>query len=204
MKPAFRVGLWMGAAFGAALAVAVGAMVIKGPGESGTGVGLRLTARVSYLFFWLAYVGGAMPTLFGPAFDIIARRAREFGLAFASAQLVHVGLVVWLAWVSPQQSISDAVMPFFAIGVVWTYLLAIFSINCVSNMFSPDFLRVLRTIGAEYIALTFFTEFIIFAKHPLQYPILYVPFWGMLVVGPLLRLAATMRHMHGLRSSSTA
>ena len=203
MKPATRTALWMGAAFGAALAVAVGAMVIKGIGPSGVGVGLRLTARLSFFFFWPAYVSGAVTTLFGPALDIMARRAREFGLAYASAQLVHVGLVIRLAWISPPQPLLDAVMPFFAIGIVWTSLLTISSMDRVHNMCSPYFLRVLRTIGLEYIALTFFTDFVVLAHQPLRDPILngilYVPFWGMLVVGPLLRLAATVRRAYSLR-----
>jgi hypothetical protein len=56
---------------------------------------LRLTARWSFLLFWLAYTGGAMATIFGPTFKPIAMRVRELGLPYAAAQLVHLGLVVW-------------------------------------------------------------------------------------------------------------
>jgi len=42
------------------------------------------------------YAGGAMTALFGPAFEPFKKRAREFGLAFASAHLVHIALVAWL------------------------------------------------------------------------------------------------------------
>lgn len=207
MKPASQTRLWMGAAFGAALVLAGGAVMMKGLGPSGTGVGLRLTARLSYLFFWLAYVGGATAILFGPAFGAIARHTREFSLAFASAQLVHVGLVLWRAWISAPQSLLDAVMPFFAIGIIWTYLLAVSSVNCVHNMFGPYSLKVFRTIGSEYIALTFFTDFVVLEHQPLQYPVLsallYVPFWGMLVAGPLLRIAATVKHMLSPSSSAS-
>jgi len=191
----------MGAAFGGALAGAIGAMLIEGTGSSGTIVGLRLTARFSYAFFWLAYVGGAASILFGPAVDVVARRVREFGLAFASAQLVHVSLVIWLAWISPPQSVMDAVMPFFAIGIVWTYLLAALSMDRARNVFSPHMLRVLRTIGSEYIALTFFTDFVLAPKYPLQHPILYLPFWGMLLVGPLIRLGAAAKEAYSLRTA---
>jgi hypothetical protein len=196
-----RTGLWMVAAFAAALVVALGVLLVKGTGQSGVGVGLRLTARVTYLFFWPAYVGGAAAALFGAPFNVVARRTRELSLAFASALLVHVGLVIWAALISPPQPLADAVMPFFAIGVIWAYLLAATSIDFVQTKLDPYFLRAFRTIGVEYIALTFFTDFVILAKHPLQYPVLYIPFWAMLALGPLLRLAATMRQLLPSRAS---
>src|SRR5262249_46396343 len=58
------------------------------------GVALRVTARWSFFLFWLAYAGGALATLWGQPFTGLARHGREFGLAFASAQLVHVGLIL--------------------------------------------------------------------------------------------------------------
>ena len=187
-----RTGLWMVTAFAAALVVALGVLMVKGTGESGIGAGLRLTARVAYLFFWPAYIGNAAATLFGAPFTPVARCTRELSLAFASAILVHVGLVIWLALISPPQPLAEAVMPFFAIGVVWVYLLAGTSTDFVRTTFEAHFLRALRTIGVEYIALTFFTDFVILAKDPFKYPALYIPFWVLLGLGPLLRLGATI------------
>jgi hypothetical protein len=193
MNGVSRTGVWMGAAFCAALAVAIFALAIRGAGSEGTALALRLTARVSFLLFWLAYAGNAIAALFGPPFAILARRGRDFGLAFASAQLVHVGLIVWLASISTAQDPLDAVMPFFAIGIVWTYLLAFSSMTCVRNAFSPYLLSALRTVGVEYIALVYFVDFIVGPSHPLQRPFQYVPFWVLILSGPLLRLAATIR-----------
>jgi hypothetical protein len=197
-----RTGLWLGSAFAGALALAAATMLLEGPGLTGTTEGLRLTARFSYAFFWLAYVGGALAILFGPAFNIIARRSRELGLAFASAQLVHVGLVIWLVWISPPQPVRSAIMPFFAIGVVWTYLLAGLSMDRARDIFGPDILRALRTIGSEYIALTFFTDFVLIPAYPPPHLILYTPFWLMLLIGPLLRLAAVIKEMLSPRAAA--
>ena len=177
-------------------------MLSEGTGGDGVIVGLRLTARFSYAFFWLAYVGGATAILFGPSFSFIAQRVRELGLAFASAQAVHVGLVVWLAMISRPQPIIDAVMPFFALGVVWTYLLAALSMDRARDVFSPLMLKVIRTIGSEYIALTFFTDFVLVHQYPPPHAaLLYLPFWIMLLLGPLLRLAAAVK---GARVASLA
>jgi hypothetical protein len=121
---------------------------------------LRLTGRLSFLFFWPAYVASAIATLFGRGFTILARYGREFGLAFASAQLVHIGLVVWLSANSPGP-VLERVMPFFAIGVIWTYILAFSSVKRFQHVFRPNLWRIFRNLGVEYIALVFFADFIL-------------------------------------------
>ena len=187
-------GLWMGAAFCAALFVAVVVLAAFGAGKAGTGVALRATARLSFLLFWPAYAGGAMAALFGPRFGIFARNGRKFGLAFASAQLPHLGLVVWIGWIS-HRPVVEAAMPFFAVGIVWTYVLALSSLERVSNALSASLWRVLRTVGLEYIALVFFADFVIGPiQHGGRRPIEYVPFAILLIVGSLLRIAALVRH----------
>jgi len=186
-------GLWMGAAFCAALCLAVVVLAAFGADERGTGIALRVTGRLSFLLFFPAYAGGAMAELFGPRFGILARRGRNFGLAFAAAQLPHLGLVVWIGWISHQSAV-EAAMPFFAVGIVWTYVLALSSVERVYNAFSPHLWRILRTVGLEYIALVFFADFVV---GPIQlgagHPIAYVPFAILLIFGPLLRIAALVR-----------
>jgi hypothetical protein len=41
-------------------------------------------------------MASALTRFCGPRFAILARHGREFGLAFAAALSVHVGLVLWL------------------------------------------------------------------------------------------------------------
>ena len=85
---------WMAAAFGAALVLTAVTLMLHGTDNKSTRLALELTARFSFVLFWLAYAGGAIATLF--RVDALAGRGREFGLAFAAAHLVHVGLVIWL------------------------------------------------------------------------------------------------------------
>src|SRR3954451_20057817 len=85
--------IWMSAAFGTAFGLAAITLAISGTGTTGLTRALRVTARFSFLLFWLGYTGGALKTLFGPSFQPIAWRGRDFGLAFAAAHLVHIGLV---------------------------------------------------------------------------------------------------------------
>jgi hypothetical protein len=90
--------LWIGAALGANLFLSAIILVARGAGVHGTEAALFATGRVAFLWFWAAYAGGALTTLFGAAFLPLKQRGREFGLAFAAALLVHLALVSWLCW----------------------------------------------------------------------------------------------------------
>jgi hypothetical protein len=189
---------WMGAAFLIAFALAAIVLGIFGAGTRGTGLALQVTARWSFLLFWLAYAGGAMAKLCGPRLGGLARHGRELGLAFASAQIVHVGLVLWLLHITtgPRDT-----MAFFWVGILCTYLLALCSLPRLHDALGLRFWRTFRTIALEYIALAFAADFIL---GPLQaggfgkYPLTYLPFAVMLAGGAGLRLAAFARSVQGL------
>jgi hypothetical protein len=132
--------------------------MIFGVGERGTAIALRATARWSFLLFWPAYTGAALARLFGNHFTRIARRGRDFGLAFGAAQLVHVGLVVWLFYQAPG---SNGGMAFFWIEIFCTYLLALLSLQKLQATLGPRLWRTLRTAAMEYIALVFAADFIL-------------------------------------------
>jgi D-alanyl-lipoteichoic acid acyltransferase DltB (MBOAT superfamily) len=188
MAAAFLVGLVI------VLAVRAGA----GPGERVV-MALRATARWSFLLFWLASTGGALTTLFGSRFQALARRARDFGLAFASAHLVHLGVVAWVYYSSPDPPVRSTLV-FFGIAAIWTYVLAILSIKRLSVRLNPRAWRTMRTLGVEYIGLAFLTDF---AKHPFQGGVLdvanYLPFLALAIAGPILRLAALVKRLSQVR-----
>jgi hypothetical protein len=150
-------------AFLVGLASAVVMLVIFGVGERGTASALRLTARWSFLLFWSAYVGGAIAWLW-PRFNGLARHGRELGLSYASAQLIHVGLVFWIIHVATGPS---GAMVFFWIGIFCTYLLALFSLPRLREALDPRLWRILRTIAMEYIAIAFTADFINLHSHEL-------------------------------------
>jgi hypothetical protein len=173
------------------LVLAFGTLIVVGAGESGTFMALRVTARWCFLVFWLAYAGGPLAVLFGPAFGGVARRGREFGLAFAAALVVHLGLVVWLYHVSVKAPVSEKTLIFFGIGVLWVGLLSLLSLARVSRLFDPMAARVLRGVGLNYIAFAFLVDF---AKNPLRGDfgtfVGYAPFLALAVAGLGLRIVA--------------
>jgi hypothetical protein len=119
-----------------------------------------------------------------PPLNGLARHGRELGLAFASAQLVHAGLIFWIIHVAAG---PGGAMVFFWIGIFCTYLLALFSLPRLRGAFDPRLWRFLRTIAMEYIAIAFTAGFV--SLHALG-RLSYLPFALMLVGGAGPRLAA--------------
>lgn len=186
--------VWMGAAFCAALAVGLVALAVLGRGVWGVSVATVAVARVSFVFFWLAYAGGALAALFGPAFEGVARRRRAFGLAFASALLVHLTLVAWLFRISPRQPISDAWIVYFAIGALAIYLLALGSLTRFGDLWKTWLWRMFSIVALDYIAFLFFRDFVVLPfQLGLGMPLSYLPFAALIVLGIALRLAAAVQ-----------
>jgi hypothetical protein len=144
------VAAWMGSAFCAALGLAGLVLAAPGRGERGTGLALQATARLSFLLFWPAYTADASTALFGLAFEPLKRLAREFGLAFASTHLVRLALVAWLTKIGAAPPLGTLVV--FKVAVLWTYLLALFSIARLQQTLGPWGWWCLCMIGHNVIA----------------------------------------------------
>ncbi len=193
----------MAAAFAVGLVIIMIARSVEGPGER-VSVALRATARWSFLLFWLASAGRALTTLFGSRFLPLARRARDFGLAFASAHLAHLGVVAWIYSTSVRVPLQSTLI-FFGIAVFWTYLLAILSWNHLAARLNPRVWRIVRTIGVEYIAFAFWTDFAVqtFAGGVVNF-FIYMPFVTLAVAGPPLRFAAALKRLSDNDSAAVA
>jgi hypothetical protein len=186
---------WMGAAFGIALAIATIVLVLQGADNKGTRLALELTARWSFLLFFMAYAGNAVAMLFGPAG--LKGRGREFGLAFASAHLVHVGLVIWLGYVLGRVPLTGGLLLFFLVALFWTYLLAGLSfggVRALGAAWPP-----LRFVGMNFILIAFGRDFVLPVIHPkpgqvnLGHFLFYAPFMLASIAAPLLVWAADAR-----------
>jgi len=193
----------MVAGFGTELASAVILLALLGTGERGTDVALQLTARLSFLLFLPAYCGSALAALFGPSFDLIKQRARDFGLAFAAAHIVHLGLVVWLCYIGAAPPLATFVL--FGIAAVWTYLLALLSIDRLHRTVGRLAWRWLNLVGLNFIALAFAVDFV---RVPFQadakYLLGYLPFVILAIASPVLRIAAWGLHVYQTRRNSTS
>ena len=191
---------WMGLAFGVALAAAAIVLGLEGPDNKSIRLALDVTARWSFLLFWLAYAGNALAKL-SPAFSALAGHGREFGLSFASAHLVHIGLVIWLGVILGRVPLSGGLLLFFLAGLFFTYLLAALSFGGVRRL--GRFWPPLRFVGMTYILITFGRDFWLPVIHPkpsqmnLGHFLGYAPFAALSIAAPLLVLAVSSRKPPG-------
>lgn len=180
---------WMGTALGANLFLASIVLATGGPGVHGTLQALEATARGAFLWFWAAYAGGALTTLFGAAFLPMKQVGRELGLAFAAALSVHLGLVAWLCWIGSAPSID--VFAFFGPVAALTFILALLSFGNPHSIFGPKLWQLLRTISMNVILYAFLKDLMQNPLHGGVWRLIdYLPFTTMAVAAPLLRLAA--------------
>jgi hypothetical protein len=152
MRSRFPNAGWMGLALAAETGVAAIALAVFGANEHGTIIALQLTGRLSFLLFLPAYAGGAMATLF-VRLQPLRQHGREFGLAFASAHLVHLGLVVWLCWIGAAPGIRAFIV--FGVAAFWTYLLALLSFSEPQRALGPRGWWFVRLVGMNYIFFAF-------------------------------------------------
>jgi hypothetical protein len=176
----------MASAFCASLALALGIVLAFGA-MPGLYIALRSTARFAFLLFLPAYVGGPLVSLFGSAFSPLKEHARDFGLAFAAAMVVHLGLVASLCAIGHVPPAKTFVI--FGLAALCTYLLALLSFRQVRQLLPNNFWPPIRALATNYIALAFLDDF----KYPigdLSHTIAYLPFALLVVVGMILRLVA--------------
>jgi hypothetical protein len=197
-KREYSVWFWMGAAFAISLCLAIAVLALRGVNVESLRLGLRLTARWSFVPFWLAYTGSAIAGLFGRTFAPLAKRGREFGLAYAAALLVHLSLVLGLFILTSRPPLAGSGLIFFLTGAFFTYLLAMFSFGGLVKALGSKGWYGLRIVGVNYILYAFARDFLpgaidASAHYGLGHLLSYVPFAAMTVVAPILVIAAAAR-----------
>jgi hypothetical protein len=187
---------WVIGATGGALALAVVLLAGFGTGADGIALGVRMTARWSFLFFWLSYTGGALAILFGPACAGLADDARSLGLAFAASLMVHIGLVVWLGVVTGRVPLQGALLWLFLSALLCAWLLALMSFG-IGTRALGRWWRPVLVVGTTYILFAFGRDFVLGALNlrPQSWlgTVEYLPFALLCLIAVPLRLAAFVR-----------
>jgi len=192
MKLWSNAWIWIGAGFFGSLAIACLVLFAYGAGDRGLHAALAATARFAFLFFWPAYASGALTALGLTAFDVLRRRARELGLAFAAALVVHLGLVAWLSIAIALPAVG--VFAIFLPAAVLTFLLALLSIATLQAKLPRLIWSRFRSFAMNYVAFAFLVDFV---KIPqplhIRQGLEYVPFAALVVAGAAARLGAWLK-----------
>jgi hypothetical protein len=179
--------IWIASAFSASLGLALCIIAVFGI-KRGVVLALPATARLAFVFFWPAYTGAALTSLFGEVFSPLRARARELGLAFAAALLVHLALVACLCVIGPAPGLGTFVI--FGVAAGCTYLLALLSIQRVRQALPQKLWPPIRFVAMNYIALAFLFDFARLPSHSFLSEVRYLPFAALAIIGPILKLAA--------------
>jgi hypothetical protein len=133
-----------------------------------------VTARFAFLFFWPAYVRGALTTLFGDAFLPLKTHARALGLCFAAAIAAHLGLVAIICLAGHPHPLMTFII--FGAAACCTYLLALLSVRRVRKALPANVWQPIRFVAMNYILFTFILDFSRFQTYGLIDVIKYLPF----------------------------
>jgi hypothetical protein len=158
------------------------------------GLALRWTARWSFVWFCLASWSAALGILFGVRLRPLAMRAREFGLAFASAHVVHVALVAYMLYRATTPFARQPLI-FFGVGVGFVYVMALITLSArLREILGPHAWRAFRIVGIEYINYAYYSDFSgrTFHKGVINF-LIYAPFLALTLAGPLVRLSALLK-----------
>jgi DMSO/TMAO reductase YedYZ heme-binding membrane subunit len=168
-------------------------------GREATRLALRLTARLSFVYFMLAFVASPLARLRpGTASRWLVRRRRAFGVAFGASMSIHVGCILRLyALYTPERPpmVTDADFLIGVPGLVLVALMTVTSAIAVRRRMTPVAWRRLHTTGLYAVWSIFFLCLVDSVSHKdTLHPVAgYYAFIAVLLAGMTLRLAATRR-----------
>ena len=169
---------------------------------------IRLTARVSLVLFSLAFTAAALARGLPNVWTRWQLRNRRYlGVSFAISHSVHLMAIIALARVDPMHFaavINAHPVLIISASIVYLFIaaMAATSFDRTAAMLGPRAWRLLHTIGAYYILLTFA---IAFGRRALHDPF-YLPFAAVVALVLAIRIFGrfTSRHRATELAAQTA
>jgi sulfoxide reductase heme-binding subunit YedZ len=142
------------------LTVAGSVLAFGGDAREATRLALRTTARLSFVYFLVAFVASPLARLWpGRASRWLVRRRRAFGVAFGASMTVHVGCILRLyALYAPDRPpmVTDADFLIGVPGLVLVAMMTVTSAIVVRRRMAPAHWRRLHTVGIYAVWSIFF------------------------------------------------
>jgi DMSO/TMAO reductase YedYZ heme-binding membrane subunit len=176
--------------------VAATVLLAGGAGRDATRLALRLTARLSFVYFMLAFVASPLARLRpGPVSLWLVRRRRALGVAFGASMSIHVGCILRLyALYAPDRPpmVTDADFFVGVPGLVLVALMTITSAMAIRRRIAPRAWKRLHTVGLYAVWSIFFLCLVdSVSRKETEHPVVgYYAFIAVLLAGMALRLTA--------------
>ena len=185
--------------------VAATVLVAGDGGREATRLALRLTARLSFVYFMVAFVASPLARLRpGRLGRWLVRRRRAFGVAFGASMTIHVGCILRLYTLyAPDRPpmVTDADFFVGVPGLVLVALMTVTSLIAVRRRIPPRAWKRLHTVGLYVVWSIFFLCLVdSVSRKETDHPFAaYVAFIAVLVAAMALRLTAFRRDRVGAR-----
>ena len=172
---------------------------LAGADSAGTELALRTTARVSFVWFMLAFVAAPLQQLRPSRVSAwLLRRRRALGVVFGLSMSIHVGFIVRLyALHAPLRPpmVTDADFFIGIPGLAIVVLLTITSAEALKRRLGPIAWQRLHTTGIWVVWGIFFLCLVdSVGRKTTAHPVLaYHAFIAVLLLGMSLRLVAVWR-----------
>lgn len=187
---------WIVAATLVSLTLAGSILLAGDGGREATRLALRATARLSFVYFIVAFVASPLARLRpGPFSRWLVRRRRAFGVAFGASMTVHVGCILRLYTLyAPERPpmVTDADFLIGIPGLVMVGLMTVTSLVAIRRRIGPTTWHRLHRVGIYVVWSIFFlclSDSV--GRKETAHPVLgYYLFIGVLVSAMALRFMA--------------
>jgi DMSO/TMAO reductase YedYZ heme-binding membrane subunit len=180
----------------AALILMAFAILALDPGVDGIRQVIRLTARTSLLLFCMAFIASAAWKRFPNAWTYWQRQNRRYlGLGFAVSHAIHAVAIISFAVLDPVRfHMASSIGNIISGGITYVFiiLMSLTSFDQTAAWVGPRAWKILHTVGAYYIWISFL---IAFGKRIPMSPLYILPLILLLAV-LALRLWPASRQKH--------
>lgn len=179
--------------------IAVLLFLYAGSDVESTQLALRTTARMSFVWFMLAFVASPLAALApGPASAWLLRRRRAFGVIFGLSMTMHVGFILRLFILhGPERPpmVTDADFYVGIPGLLLVAAMTVTSLDALHRRLGPVAWKRLHTTGLWVVWSIFFLCLVdSVGRKATDHPVLmYYLFIAVLVFGLGLRVSAAAR-----------
>ncbi len=184
-------------------------LLLAGSDSAATELALRTTARVSFVWFMLAFVASPLQQFRASRVtDWLMRRRRAFGVIFGLSMSIHVGFILRLyALHAPARPpmVTDADFFIGIPGLVLVALLTITSVQALKQRLGPIAWQRLHTTGIWVVWAIFFLCLVdSVGRKSTAHPVLaYYAFIAVLLAGMALRVFVASRRSAAGKPSGT-